>query len=303
MLSAGVGIREALFTLAGQHHGRAGRIFGELAEEAQAGNPLHPALQRRPEVFGTFAPAMVAAAEKTGGLDRNLALVSKTLERFRQIRSKVITALFYPIVLLHLAILIWNVPTLFFLGTNAYLEQVLSILWPIYLGVLLLWFIRELLCDAVWFGELVLSLFIFGGVSRKTGLARFARGLAALYDSGVPLPHALQIAAEMPANPALRASLADAYPSLMGGSGLADALSEIRHVTPMVRNMVATGETSGRLGVSLDKIADFYEDEAGAAIERMAKLIPLSIYLAIVIGIAWNIIAFYMGYFESMPRF
>lgn len=300
MLGAGVAIRQALHTLADQHGGRARRVFSELAAECDAGGPLSAALERRPEVFGTFAPAMVRSAENTGGLDTTFALIARTLERFRRVRTRVVTALLYPAVLLHLSVLILNAAVLFKVGFWAYLLQIVLVLLPLYLGlsalVLLYLFVRE----TTWFGELLLGMFVFGKISQKSGLARWARTLAALFESGVPLPHAAQIAADMPANAALRSSLREVVPALMDGHGLAVAMQRPKYVTRMVRDMIATGEHSGSLGTSLAKIADFYEDEAEAAIHRMAVLVPLFLYLVLIGSLAKIIIDFWLGYYGPL---
>lgn len=300
MLAAGVAIRQALHTLADQYAGRARRVFRELAAECDAGGALSTALERRPEVFGTFAPAMVRSAESTGGLDTTLALIARTLERFRRVRTKVVTALLYPVVLLHLAVLILNAPTLVTVGFFAYVLEIVLVLVPLYLAVGLLVLLYLVVRESAPFGELVLGMFVFGRISLKSGLARWARTLAALFESGVPIPHAAGIAADMPANAALRESLREVVPALMEGHGLATALDRPKHVTKMVHDMVATGEHSGSLGTSLTKIADFYEDEAEAAIHRMAVLVPLLLYLVLIGALAKIVVGFWLDYYGPL---
>lgn len=293
MLGAGIPIREALHTLAGNHRGRARRIFTELADEVQGGGLLSLAMKRRPEVFGTFAPALIAVAEETGRLDESLGRLSRTLERLREIRNRIVSGLVYPCFLLHFAVLCLNAPLLVTAGTNAYFDRVLGILIPLWIAGFLLYLFWDAWKQSRIVGRIVLAIPFAGGLSRKAGLARFARSLASLYESGVDLPHAVDVASRMPANPVLKDSLAGAVPVLRSGRSLTAAVSTCRQITPMVRQMVETGEKSGSLGTSLAKVAEHYESETETAVRRMTKVVPMAIYLAIVLGIAIQIVSIY----------
>jgi type II secretory pathway component PulF len=302
MLSSGVTIRESLHTLSGQHSRRASRYFREAADEVQAGRPLSGALERRPYVWGRFAVAMVKAGEEGGGLDTNVGLVAKQIEAFRRLRSSVITALLYPVVLLHLGVLILNLPTL--LGPNGgvwkYLDVVfVRFLIPIYVACVVLFILHQILRQTLWYSEFILSLFLFGGVARKSALARFSRSLATLYEAGVPLGHGVEISVESAENGAIRKSLVEATRGLESGHGLSESLAQAKHLPPMVHNMIATGEHTGSLGVTLRKVADFYEHEAETAVKRMAKIIPIFIYLSICGYFAYQIITFYLDRYEG----
>jgi len=296
MLSAGVSIRDCLHTLAGQHGGRAGRHFREAADDVQGGRPLSGAFARRPWVYGRFAIAMLRAGESSGRMDDNIRLVAQQIEAFRRVRTKVITALMYPLVMLHLGPLILGLPVL--LGPNGglgpYLRVVfLEFLLPIYLVVFVLFIAHQVLRTTNFYSELILSLFVFGSVAKKSALARFSRALACLYDAGIPLARAVDVSLESAENGGIRKAIREATVGLHSGESFASCMQSARHVPPMVKNMLATGEHSGSLGAMLRKIAEFYEHEAAAAIERMAKVIPILIYLVMCGYFAYVIISFY----------
>jgi len=303
MLSSGVSIRESLHTLAGQHGGRAARYFTEAAEEVQAGRPLSGAFARRPWVYGRFAIAMTRAGEDSGRMDDNLKLVAKQIEAFRRVRSKVITALFYPAILLHLAVVIWNIPKLFGPGGSlpAFLDAVfLRVLLPLYAAIFVLFVAHQVLKQTELYSEIILSLFVFGGVAKKLAFSRFSRSLASLYESGLPLARGVQIALESAENGAIRRSISEATAGLHEGESFAETIGKAKHVTPMVRNMIATGEHTGSLSATLSKVADFYEHEAETAIQRMAKIIPLVIYIMIMGAIAYQIVTFWVNYYSFL---
>ncbi|MEN8148765.1 MAG: type II secretion system F family protein [Planctomycetota bacterium] len=300
MLGSGVTIRESLHTLAGQHRGRAAKYFGEAAEQVQAGRPLSGAFAKRDYAYGRFAVAMTKAGEQSGRMDDNLRLVSKVFESFRRIRSQVITALIYPIILLHLGLVLMHLPLLFGTdgSTGAFLTAVfLKGLIPLYLLLFSLFVAHLVLRQTNFYSELILSLFVFGGVAKKTALARFSRSVASLYESGVPLGQAVNVSLEAAENGAIRNAISEATQGLQHGESFAEAIQGARHIPPMVKNMIATGEHSGSLGVTLMKVADFYEHEAETAIRRMAKIVPLVIYLAILGYFAVYIVRFWVGYY------
>jgi len=306
MLSAGVTIRECLHTLAGQHGGRAGRYFREAADDVQSGKLLSGAFARRPWVFGRFAIAMLEAGETSGRMDDNIRLVAEQIEAFRRVRTKVITALLYPVILLHLGPLILGVPLLFGAhgSVGAFLTAVfLKFLLPIYIVAFILFVAHQVLRTTAVYSELILGLFIFGGVAKKSALSRFSRALASLYDAGIPLARAVEISVQSAENGGIRKAITDATAGLHSGESFAQAMQSARHVPPMVKNMLATGEHSGSLGSMLRKIADFYEHEAAAAIERMAKVIPILVYLVMCSYFAYVMISFHLNRLDQYKQF
>jgi len=221
-------------------------------------------------------------------------------ESFRKIRTQVITALVYPIILLHIGTVLMHLPLLF--GSNGSSSSFLIAVFiqgliPLYVLGFGLFVAHQVLRQTTFYSEMILSLFIFGGVSRKTALARFSRSVASLYDAGVPLGHAVKVSLEASENGAIRNAISEATVGLQHGASFAEAMQDARHIPPMVKNMIATGEHSGSLGTSLSKVAEFYEHEAETAIRRMAKIIPLVIYLGILGYFAVYVVRFWVEYY------
>ncbi len=215
--------------------------------------------------------------------------------RVREVKSRMTTALLYPVILLHLGVFIPNLVVLLTRGTLPYITACLSVLLPMYAVVAALWLLHRVLRETRAYAEFVLGIFLFGTVAKKVALSRFAISLAALYDAGVPVDRAVETAGAATGNGALREVFAGISRRLRAGESLAAAFRSARHIPDLVRNMVETGETSGRLGESLRKVAEYYDHEATHAIRRMSRVIPLLIYLGIMGYLAWQIVDFYLN--------
>jgi type II secretory pathway component PulF len=297
MLSSGVSIVEALTTLSEQHRGRAHRVFDDLAEHVSRGGSLSAAVVRYPETFDRFALAMVRSGESSGGLDTNLGLLGETIERFRNLRTRVITALLYPAILVHLAVLIPNLLILVKFGFWPYVEVCLRSLVPIYAVVTAVWFLHQVLRQTRLYSEFILGMFFFGGVARKIALARLSRALASLHDAGVPVGTALETAGEAATNGTITEVFRRASKRVLAGRLLSESIADAPHIDPLVLSMVETGERTGRLGDTLRKLAEYYDHEAYTAIERAAKVIPVLIYVGIAVYIGYKVVSFWLGYY------
>ena len=131
-------------------------------------------------------------------------------------------------------------------------------------------------------------------------LARFARALASLYSAGVAIPEALEAAAAATGNAYMARRMVSAVPALQGGRGITEALAATDIFPPMVVSMLGTGEQTGGLDMTMDKVAEYYEQEAAVRLHQLSvtlgavALIIAGIRVAIVVG------NFYTGYFNHM---
>ena len=128
---------------------------------------------------------------------------------------------------------------------------------------------------------------IIGPVVQKTVIARFTRLLATLLDSGVLITTSLEIVERAVANAVIASSVAKARLNLTKGSGLAGPLTETGVYPAMVTQMIAVGEETGELSTMLNEIADFYEKEAGYAVEGLTAMIEpmVIVFMGLAIGI------------------
>ena len=139
---------------------------------------------------------------------------------------------------------------------------------------------------------------IFGGLARKTALARFGRTLSALVRAGVPILEALDIVCETAGNWVVAEAVRDTAQSVKHGEPLSRKLEDHPVFPPMVVQMMNVGEETGALDEMLDKIADFYDQEVEATVNAMTSLIEPLLIVVMGVCIGGMIIALYLPMFN-----
>lgn len=302
LLEAGIPVERALAALIEQNEDEASRhLLAAIRGELLAGHPLHRALERFPQSFGSLYCALVAAGEKSGQLDRVMLRLADNLEQSGALRQKLIQALVYPllvvvvasaVVLLLMTYVVPQVVAVFQSGKQALplltralilLSDFLRAAWPLLLAGAGAagWTLRRAWRDDAFrlaAQRRLLRLPALGRLLVALDSARLAQTLAILVGSGVPLLAALQAGAAVVWLLPLRQALEQAAADVREGVTLARALAKSGHFPPLLVHMVAGGESSGRLDAMLDKAARQQSDEVGNRLSlAMSLLEPLLI--------------------------
>jgi general secretion pathway protein F len=295
-----------------------------IRDDVRGGKSLSQALDARREIFGRFYVNIIRAGEAGGALGTVLARLADTMERNKELRESVISALIYPTILISVAvlslmlILAYVVPqfeqtfaqagralplptqVVIFLGTG-----VKQWWWAIAaLAVLAVLWMRRRLRDPVVRGRWdarILRAPLIGDVMTKVETARFARTLATLLANGVTLLSGLAIVRDTLANSVLANALDGVISRLREGKGFARPLSDTGVYPKLAVQMILVGEESGRLEEMLNRVAEVYDREVAMAIKRfLAVLEPaLILSLAVMIGaIVFSILIGVMGMSE-----
>lgn len=299
MLNAGVNPVEALDTLAGQCPSpKLREVIHEMSQFARAGRPMSESMQRYPEVFTPVVMSLVRAGEQGGFLDDVLGQISDYLDREIALRNLIRRATIYPKLVLAASIVI-------FIGANQVIKM-LAPNSPIRLE-------SPLTSLAVWLilGPLLIGLFLFlrvglhnprvrfnwdlfvsripmiGKTSREFAMAKFGRAFGALYRAGVPVHQAFRLAADACGNEYWRARMNPAFRELETGAPITETLAKTGAFTPIVMNMVATGERTGNLDETLLKMSEYYEGEAETRSIQMGWATGV---------VALLVVALYVGY-------
>ena len=288
---------------------RVERTFSKIRDRVREGVSLSEALEERQGNFSRFYINMVRAGEMGGALDQTLARMSEYLERAKELKDGVVSALIYPALLVILAItslmllMVYVIPqfTPMFEDYGAELPWLTQIVlavgallknfWWALIAVLLLvvlWFrgqMRKPASRLRWDGRF-LGLKWIGDAIAKIEMARLARTAGTLLVNGVPLLSALSISRNVMTNTVLRADAGEAAKKVKTGAPLARALNESGHFPRLALQMINVGEETGQLDEMLLKVADTYDREVRTAIDRlMAMLVPaLTLGLAALIG-------------------
>ena len=322
MISSGLPLVQCLDTLGRQTpNKRLAEIVTQVKADVEAGASFTEALRRQPRVFGDFYVNMVEAGEAGGALDTILTRLAVYLEKSRALRGKVRGAMAYPAAIVAVAVLVMifmllyvipifadlfesfggalPAPTRLVMALSSGVKSV--ILYVIVAAVAAVWAFRwfrgtangRRLVDAA-----LLKAPVFGGVVEKVAVASFARTLATLLSSGVPILDGLAITARITGNKVMEDAVLAAIERIKQGSTIAEPLRDQTVFAPMVVQMIEVGENAGALDAMLNKIADFYDDEVNHAVEALTSLLePL---LMVVLGalIGFMLIAMYLPIFE-----
>ncbi|MBT0664030.1 type II secretion system inner membrane protein GspF [Geobacter pelophilus] len=322
LLASSVPVYEAISALQEQERpGELRNIFGRIRERIKEGSGLAKALTPESHVFSDSYIAMVSAGEASGALEKVLDRLADFLEDQATIRSRVSTALAYPILmavvgsgvmLFLLAFVVPKIVTVF--------EQNRATLPLITIALLVVshflqkwWWTLVIAACGLALGydrmkgkpefrrrldHLWLKLPLVGPLLRKLALARFGRVLSLLLSSGVPVIKALEISAEVVANYAFREALDKVKAEIIEGRQLSTSLAQSPLFPPLLIHMIAVGERGGELEQMLNRAGSAFEKEFETSVTRgMALLEPLLV-LAMGLAVGTVVVAVLLPIFQ-----
>lgn len=289
---------------------KAKKLIGRIRDQVREGSSLSDALEAQHGSFTRLYINMVRAGEIGGTLERTLRRLAEYMDRSQKLRSSVISALIYPAILVIAVLgaifmlLVFVVPQFvpMFEDMGAELPLMTRIVlafgnlltgwwWLLIGGVMLVvvWFQRQMAQPDSRRGwdERFLRLGMIGTLVLRLDTARLARTLGTLLQSGVPLLQALSIARNVLSNSVLAEAVDEATELVKTGDGLAYALGQQKRFPKLALQMVAVGEESGELDTMLLKVADTFDSESRATIDRLlAALTPvLTLVMAVTVGL------------------
>lgn len=312
MLRAGVGISRAMRTLAGQAKNSAFRkALLQVEDSLVKGSPLAEAFSKYPDIFPDFFVNMVKVGEESGTLDEALAVSAGQMEKEYRLRSKVKGAMMYPAVIIVVMLVIG---VLMMLLVVPKLEQIfteLKIQLPLTTRIVIgissflrhFWFLIPFLAiggvvlirmvhrskrGRIYIDSLLLKTPIVGALIRKVNVARTARTLGSLIQSGVPIVRSLEITAGTLGNVRFRDVLTSATDRVRRGETLHEHFIHFPNLYPaIVAHMVEVGEETGNLTEILKEVADFYEGEVDDTTKNLSTIIEPVLMVVIGVGVGF----------------
>lgn len=311
LLGAGLPLDRSLGILAElAENERVRELVEQVRNHVREGGSLSEGLEQRHGVFSRFYINMVRAGEIGGSLDQTLARMAEYMERAKELKDGVVSALIYPALLVVLAVaslillMVYVIPQFTpmfedFGGELPMLTQIVvgvgdvlqNYWWALIAGILVvvIWFRSQMRRPAsrrAWDRRFLRTRWL-GDVIAKIETARLTRTTGTLLVNGVPLLSALSIAKNVMTNTVLAEDVAEAAKQVKTGSPLARALVKSDYFPRLALQMVNVGEETGKLDEMLLKVADTYDREVKTTIDRlMALLVPaLTLGLAVLIGV------------------
>ncbi len=307
LLKAGVPVVDALAAVVEQTEDlRLRQVMAQVRRSVNEGMALNHALREHPKVFPSLYANMVRAGEESGTLELVFVRLADFIESQVKLRSKVQTAMMYPIIMISLAgaivtlLMVFVVPKLVDIiveqGGNIPLPTrvliFISEFFQRYLWLMALALIGGIVMFRRWratepgrlsWDRFTLKIPLFGDLLRRIVMARFARTLGTLMDSGVPLLVALDIAKAVVDNALFQGVIEDARTAIRDGDSIAAPLKRSGHFPPMVTQMIAIGEKTGEVEDMLQKVADAYEAQVETKVSRLTTL--LEPFMIVILGL------------------
>ena len=323
MLSAGIPIASSYAAIAkGSDHEKIQEVFKEIQTEVEAGTNLSLALNRYPRLFDDLYTNLVAVGERSGNLDNLMEKIASYMENHEEIKAKIKGAMFYPAAVIAVAFIVTTLLLLFVIPqfedlfssfgaslpaltaaliaiSRGFRDHFLSIFGGIIGSIVFIVFTyrrSEKMQRGV--DRLSLRMPIFGEILRKAAVSRYARTLATMFGSGVPLVESLNSVAGATGNSLYSDACSNIREAVSTGRSLSASMADTGLFPAMVIQMTTTGEESGAIEDMLNKVADFYEREVREAVDNMSKLIePL---LMVVLGgiVGTLVIGMYLPIFK-----
>ncbi len=323
MINAGLSLTKCLSILASQTESEGLKIvIQQVAKDVEAGQSLSDALVKHPKVFPPIFVNMVRAGETGGVLDEVLVRVADHFEQELALKGKIKSAMMYPVVMGALVLIVLVAMMVFVVpvfegmfssmgGELPFMTQVLvdvsdfvsgigGLFVLIGLGVFIFafrfWTSTEsgrMIWDAA-----KLRMPAFGGLIRKTALAKFTRTFGTLVSAGVPILSALDIVADTAGNAVVAQAVKQTRNAIKEGETIAKPLSEAPVFPSMLVQMIAVGEETGALDAMLNKIADFYDEEVSTAVDGLTSLIEPLMMATLGVVVGGMVVALYLPMFQ-----
>ena len=285
--------------------------IAKLSDSVQGGSTFSEGLAQHPRIFNKLYINMVKAGEVGGVLELVLNRLAEFQEKAQKVKNKVVAAMFYPVIVLFIAVAIMGFLLVFIvpkfeqifkdmLGGKplpALTEFVVSasrlvkdnFLYLIGGAAVIVIAYRVFASTPgglIMIDKIKLRAPLFGDLVRKSSISRFTRTLGTLVTSGVPILQALNITRETAGNHVVGEAIGKVHDSVKEGESIVQPLEASGIFPPMVISMIDVGEETGQLPEMLLKVAEVYDDEVDNAVAGLTSLLEpiMIVFLAVVVG-------------------
>jgi type IV pilus assembly protein PilC len=323
MLRAGVPLMQS-FEIVARGHGNPSmaRLLNDIRSDVETGTNLNHAFRKYPTYFDPLFCNLVAAGEQAGILDTLLDRLATYKEKTLALKGKIKKALFYPTMVILVAILITAIimyfvipsfkavftsfgadlptPTLAVIAMSDFVVGY----WYVMLAVMIA---TPYFAIQAWkrspkvqmtFDRLILRIPVIGELMRKASIARWTRTLATTFAAGVPLVDALDSVGPASGNAVYREATRQIQTEVSIGTSLGAAMQNTDVFPSMAVQMTSIGEESGSLESMLSKVADYYDREVDETVDAISSLIEPAIMVVLGTLIGGIVVAIYLPIFK-----
>lgn len=322
LIKAGLPIMHALDAILERiDKGRLAEVLEIIRDDIKGGSSLSDAFERHPSAFSHLYIASIRAGERTGDLPQTIKRYITFLKKTEGFRKKVITALFYPAILLSVAfvaitlLLVYVVPTfsqvyadagsklptptLILIGFTSVLKKFFPLLVAaVFFGVYLFrkWINTE--SGRITVDSFTLKIPVLGDIFSKYSIVSFTRTLATIIESGIPIVESLKMSVGTLNNKTLEGRLTAAIRRVEEGVSLSVAIDGAKLMPTIALRMLSAGESSGSLEEMLEGISDYFEEELDQRLHLLSTAIEPAIMVVMGVVIGAIIVTMYLPVFK-----
>lgn len=298
-------------------------ILAQIKQDVNEGLNLSKAMAKHPKVFDQIFISMIEAAESSGTTGPVLVRIAELKEAQSRLRSKVMSGLSYPIVMLvvglglFIGIFTLLIPKLTTILTDfnqelpvltkfmIMISDVMVEYWWLLIGgivaslLIFLQWIQTKSGREIWDG-FILKAPVVGNMARMAGVARFSMTMGTLLNAGVPILRAMDIVKNVMGNVILARAVINARENITEGQSISEPLKRSGQFPPVVTQMIKIGEQTGELSAMLTNIAKTYEEEVSTRIEGLTSIIAPIMIVIIGLIVALVVLAVFVPLMQMM---
>jgi type IV pilus assembly protein PilC len=323
MMSAGIPMVQA-FEIIGNGHEKPSmqKLVLDIKANIEGGSTLHESLAKFPLYFDDLFVNLVEAGEQAGALESLLDKIATYKEKTEALKKKIKKALFYPIAVLCVAVIVSVILLIFVIPQFEELFKGFGADLPAFTQMVVNlsrfvqhqgWWVAVIIVGGFWTffyflkrskkmqlasDRILLKFPIIGPILVKAAIARFARTLSTMFAAGVPLVEAMQSVAGATGNIVYEEAVLRMKDEVATGQRLQRAMENTGLFPNMVVQMIAVGEESGSLDTMSGKVAEFYEAEVDNAVDSMSSLLEPLIMAILGVLVGGMVIAMYLPIFK-----
>jgi type IV pilus assembly protein PilC len=309
-MRAGIPIMEALEVILEETtHKMMKKVLSDMVEDLRAGDTFAGAAAAHPEAFPSYYVGILESAEMTGNLDSALNQLADYIDRDTEARSKFVSAMVYPGIVLIMSVVVVVVlatfvlprfvtffaslkaklplPTRMLLGASSFVSEWWWAMLLVLLGMVAGFIAaRRSPKGRGVIDALTLKIPVLGDLIRAAILERVCRVLSSMIKAGVDLPRSLTVTADSTNNTVYHDAIEHIREEMMEGKGLAEPLAQTNLFPAAARQMIRVGEETGTLDQQLTVAADYYSRELDEKVKRFTSLFEpaVIIFMGLVVG-------------------
>lgn len=326
MIKAGLPLTTALSILKYQSNAAMVKVVDDVLREVEGGGSFSRALTKYRNIFDQVYLSLIESGEAAGVLDKVLLRLAENLEKQQEFRLKTKNALIYPAIISIAMVIVAVVMTVFVIPklTSLYAEfdAELPVMTRILIGIsnfmVKSWYLwlgfgavvsvaisrwRRLPSGREFFDRISLKVPVFGPLKVKVILTEITRTLALLIESGVSIIEALNITSGTANNILFTSSIKRAAKEVEKGISLAAAIGQFEHFPPIVSQMLAVGEETGKIDEVMFNLSGYFETEAEQAVKGLTTAIEPLMMILLGVGVAFLVIAIVLPIYNLTSQF